>query len=239
MVLIFVSQCWYLCLYLLNAMEKMTVDEKCFNIAFFYACLQFWKKKSVDISIYHAFVFAIMKINVAIYLSFLHLCLPFWRKIISYVFLSKVDGRSARGRPRFGWMDGVKRSLNDRMMDIREASEHARNRNEWRMIVTQFWLASAVATGLPYRGNPVVGAVGEMAYMKRHKLWKTGEDGLCCSSSAIQTRLGPSSLLEEWSEIPIVCVVGYPPDWGKRPRYIDRYRSFFHTFVLAILKKNV
>ena len=53
----------------------------------------------------------------------------------------------------------------------------------------------------------MVGAVGEMASMKRRKLWKTGEDGLCCSSSAIQTRLGPSSLLEERSEIPIVFVV--------------------------------
>ena len=31
-----------------------------------------------------------------------------------------------------------KRALNDRRMDIREASERARNRNEWRMIVTQF-----------------------------------------------------------------------------------------------------
>ena len=40
------------------------------------------------------------------------------------------DGRSARGRPRFGWMDGVERALNDRRMDIREASERARNRNE-------------------------------------------------------------------------------------------------------------
>ena len=72
----------------------------------------------------------------------------------------------------------------------------------------------------------MVGAVGEMASMKRRKLWKTGEDGLCCSSSAIQTRLGLSSLLEERSETPIVfvcffCVVGYPPNWGKRPRYID------------------
>ena len=77
------------------------------------------------------------------------------------------------------------------------------------MIVTQFWLASAVATGLPYRGNPVVGAVGEIASMKQRKLWKMGEDGLCCSSSAIQTRLGPSSLLEERSEIPIVFVVSF------------------------------
>ena len=73
----------------------------------------------------------------------------------------------------------------------------------------------------------MVGAVGETASMKRRKLWKTREGGLCCSSSAIQTRLDPSSLLEERSETPIVfvcffCVVGYPPNWGKRPRYIDR-----------------
>ena len=70
--------------------------------------------------------------------------------------------------------------------------------------------------GVPHIGNPVVGAVGEMASVKQCKSWKTGEDGLCCSSSAIQTRLGPSSLLEEWSEIPIVfvvfCVVGCPPN---------------------------
>ena len=74
----------------------------------------------------------------------------------------------------------------------------------------------------------MVGAVRETASMKRRKLWKTGEDGLCCSSSAIQTRLDPSSLLEERSETPIVfccffCVVGYPLNWGKLPRYIDRY----------------
>ena len=48
------------------------------------------------------------------------------------VMNAKVDGRSARGRPRFGWMDGVKRALTDRRMDMREASERARNRNEWR-----------------------------------------------------------------------------------------------------------
>ena len=56
----------------------------------------------------------------------------------------------------------------------------------------------------------MVGAVGETASMKRRKLWKTGEDGLwCCSSSAIQTRLDPSSLLEERSETPIVFVVSF------------------------------
>ena len=53
----------------------------------------------------------------------------------------------------------------------------------------------------------MVGAVGEMASMKQRMLWRTGEDGLCCSGSAIQTRLGPSSLLEERSGAPIVFVV--------------------------------
>ena len=65
----------------------------------------------------------------------------------------------------------------------------------------------------------MVGAVGEMASVKRRKLWKTGEDGLCCSSSAIQTRLGPSSLLEEQSGVPIVFVVllccQLPPKLGE------------------------
>ena len=59
-------------------------------------------------------------------------------RLLKKVMNAKVDGRSDRGRPRFGWMDGVKRALNDRRMDIGEARERARNRNEWRMIVTQF-----------------------------------------------------------------------------------------------------
>ena len=59
----------------------------------------------------------------------------------------------------------------------------------------------------------MVGAVGEMASVKRRKLWKTGEDGLCRSSSAIQTPPGPSSLLEEQSITPhcfccFLCVGG-------------------------------
>ena len=59
-------------------------------------------------------------------------------RLLKKVVNTKVDGRSARGRPRFGWMNGVKRALNDRRMDVREASEIARNRNEWQTIVKQF-----------------------------------------------------------------------------------------------------
>ena len=40
-------------------------------------------------------------------------------RLLKKVMNAKVDGRSARGRPRFGWMDGVKRALNDGRMDIR------------------------------------------------------------------------------------------------------------------------
>ena len=51
---------------------------------------------------------------------------------------ARAAGRGARGRPRFGWMDGVKRALQDRDMDVTEAKERARDRNEWRAIVRQF-----------------------------------------------------------------------------------------------------
>ena len=51
---------------------------------------------------------------------------------------ARMNGRGARGRPRLGWMDGVRRALQDRGMDVREAKEHARDRNDWRVIVRQF-----------------------------------------------------------------------------------------------------
>ena len=74
----------------------------------------------------------------------------------------------------------------------------------------------------------MVGAVGEMASVKQCKLWKTGEDGLCCSSSAIQTRLGPSLLLEERSGVPIVFVVllccRLPPELGETAK-VGLYRD--------------
>ena len=44
-----------------------------------------------------------------------------WRmdneRLLKKVMNTTVDGRSARGRPRFVWMDGVKRALNDRRID--------------------------------------------------------------------------------------------------------------------------
>ena len=51
-------------------------------------------------------------------------------RLLKKVMNGKVNGRSARGRPRFGWMDGVKRALYDKGMDVREARERARDRND-------------------------------------------------------------------------------------------------------------
>ena len=59
-------------------------------------------------------------------------------QLLKKVLNAKVDGRSAKRRPRFGWMDGVKRALNDTRMDVKEENECGRDRNEWRTIVTQF-----------------------------------------------------------------------------------------------------
>ena len=58
-------------------------------------------------------------------------------RLLKRVMNARVDGRGARGRPRFGWMAGVKKALSDRRMDVREARERARNRNEWRAVVMQ------------------------------------------------------------------------------------------------------
>ena len=55
--------------------------------------------------------------------------------LLKRVMNASVNGRGARGRPRLGWMDGVKRALGERDMDVREARERARDRFDWREIV--------------------------------------------------------------------------------------------------------
>ena len=58
--------------------------------------------------------------------------------MLKKVMNARVNGVGARGRPRLGWMDGVRRALQDRGMDVREAKERARDRNDWRAIERQF-----------------------------------------------------------------------------------------------------
>ena len=48
---------------------------------------------------------------------------------------SEVSGPRARGRPRLGWMDGVKRALDARGMSVADARLNATDRAAWRVIV--------------------------------------------------------------------------------------------------------
>ena len=79
--------------------------------------------------------------------------------------------------------------------------------------------------------------------MKRRKLWMTGEDGLCCSSSAIQIQLGPSSSLEEWSEIPIVfvssCVLSATPQTGGNGQGIEIDRTSLESNLFNLFLRKV
>ena len=49
--------------------------------------------------------------------------------------VAKVEGRQGRGRPRFGWLDGVKRALAIREVGLQEATQLARERSVWRELV--------------------------------------------------------------------------------------------------------
>ena len=66
-------------------------------------------------------------------------------RLLKKIMNAKVDGRSARGGPRFGWMDRVKRALNDRRKDVREASEQARNRNDFDAVLIGICCCHGVA----------------------------------------------------------------------------------------------
>ena len=48
---------------------------------------------------------------------------------------AKVEGRLGRGRPRFGWLDGVKKTLAIREVGLQEATRLARERSVWRELV--------------------------------------------------------------------------------------------------------
>ena len=78
----------------------------------------------------------------------------------------------------------------------------------------------------------MVGAVGEMASMKRLSCGRRGRMG--CVAPAVPSKLG---------QVPchcfccLFCVVGYPPNWGKWPRYIDRIICFF-LYNIAIISTS-
>ena len=46
-----------------------------------------------------------------------------------------MSGRRQRGRPKFGWMDGLKHALGRRDISVEVARQRTMDRREWRMIV--------------------------------------------------------------------------------------------------------
>ena len=51
------------------------------------------------------------------------------------VLMAEVSGGRVRGRPRLGWMDGVKVPLGNRGMTVEAARQCAKDRKEWRALV--------------------------------------------------------------------------------------------------------
>ena len=51
------------------------------------------------------------------------------------VLISEVSWGLVRGRPRLGWMDGVKVALDNRGMTVGAARQCAKDRKEWRALV--------------------------------------------------------------------------------------------------------
>ena len=48
------------------------------------------------------------------------------------VLMVEVSGGRVRGRPRLGWMDGVKVAFCNRGMTVEAARQCAKDRKEWR-----------------------------------------------------------------------------------------------------------
>ena len=51
------------------------------------------------------------------------------------VLMVEVSGGRVRGRPRLGWMDGVKVAFGNRGMTVEAARQCAKDRREWRALV--------------------------------------------------------------------------------------------------------
>ena len=51
------------------------------------------------------------------------------------VLMAEVIGGRVRGKPRLGWMDGVKVALSNRGMTVEAARQCEKDRKEWRALV--------------------------------------------------------------------------------------------------------
>ena len=56
-------------------------------------------------------------------------------RLAKRVMNSEVDGNRGRGRPRLGWIDGVRRALRERGMSVEQGKQNAWDRRGWELIV--------------------------------------------------------------------------------------------------------
>ena len=57
-------------------------------------------------------------------------------RLVKRVAEAEVSGPRVRGRPRLGWMDGVKRALDGRGMSVLDGKVYAQDRTAWRRVVS-------------------------------------------------------------------------------------------------------
>ena len=56
-------------------------------------------------------------------------------RMVRRVLRAEVSGGRVRGRPRLGWMDGMKVALGNRGMTVEAARQCAKDRKAWRALV--------------------------------------------------------------------------------------------------------
>ena len=56
-------------------------------------------------------------------------------RIARRVLMAEVSWGQVRGRPRLGWMDGLKVALRNRGMTVEAARQSVKDRKEWRALV--------------------------------------------------------------------------------------------------------
>ena len=56
-------------------------------------------------------------------------------RVARRVLMAKVSCGWVRGRPRLGWMNGVKVALGNRLMTVEAARQYRRDRKEWRALM--------------------------------------------------------------------------------------------------------
>ena len=56
-------------------------------------------------------------------------------RMVKKILGSEVRGERTRGRPKYRWMDGIKKGLEARGLSVEQGRERARDRKEWRKLV--------------------------------------------------------------------------------------------------------